>query len=51
MEVAVGELKRCSGTQFDPVMVEAFMQAVEDGVIQPIMEEQLIIPAAEGAFK
>lgn len=28
-EEAVEELKRCSGTQFDPVVIEAFLKAVE----------------------
>lgn len=30
-EAAVGELKRCAGTQFDREIVEAFIQAMDDG--------------------
>jgi HD-GYP domain-containing protein (c-di-GMP phosphodiesterase class II) len=33
MEVAVAEIQKCAGTQFDPVMVAAFMRAVEKGAI------------------
>ncbi|MBI5886224.1 MAG: hypothetical protein HZB85_06545 [Deltaproteobacteria bacterium] len=29
MEAIVAELKRCSGTQFDPVMVEAFLSTLK----------------------
>jgi len=38
--VAVREIKACSGTQFDPVVVEAFLRAYEKGAI-------LNCPAAE----
>jgi putative two-component system response regulator len=30
---AVEEIRRCSGTQFDPKVVEAFLQLIADGVI------------------
>ena len=33
MEEALQELKRCSGTQFDPVIVSAFLLAYEKGNI------------------
>lgn len=33
IEDALGELKRCSGTQFDPVIVSAFLLAFEKGNI------------------
>lgn len=33
LEAAVAELERCSGTQFDPDVVRAFLAAVADGTI------------------
>jgi len=33
-EVALGELKRCAGTQFDEGVVKAFIQAFENGEIE-----------------
>jgi HD-GYP domain-containing protein (c-di-GMP phosphodiesterase class II) len=30
MEEALAELRRCSGTQFDPKMVEIFLQAIQE---------------------
>ena len=33
MERAVAELERCSGTQFDPEVLRAFLRAVESGAI------------------
>ncbi|NOZ26334.1 MAG: HD domain-containing protein [Nitrospirae bacterium] len=32
-EAALEELRRCSGTQFDPAVVEAFLQAFSDGAV------------------
>jgi len=32
-EAALEELRRCSGTQFDPAVVEAFLQAFADGAV------------------
>jgi len=32
-EMAIEELKRCSGTQFDKEVVEAFIQAYQKGEI------------------
>ena len=29
-EVAINELIRCSGTQFDPVIVEAFLEVIKE---------------------
>ena len=34
VEAAVAELRRCSGTQFDPELVVAFVDAVEGGAIR-----------------
>jgi HD-GYP domain-containing protein (c-di-GMP phosphodiesterase class II) len=34
IEVAVDEIKRCSGSQFDPEIVDAFMKAYEKGKIK-----------------
>jgi putative two-component system response regulator len=31
VEVAVAELRRCAGTQFDPIVVDAFIRALTDG--------------------
>ncbi len=31
--VTVAELRRCAGTQFDPVVVEAFLDAIQSGAI------------------
>lgn len=36
-EEAVEELKRCSGTQFDPQIVEAFLQALEEDRIAAML--------------
>jgi response regulator RpfG family c-di-GMP phosphodiesterase len=33
LAAAVGELERCSGTQFDPDVLQAFLRAVESGAI------------------
>jgi len=30
LEYAISELKRCSGTQFDPKIVEAFLEIIEN---------------------
>jgi HD-GYP domain-containing protein (c-di-GMP phosphodiesterase class II) len=32
-QAALVELDRCAGTQFDPAIVKAFAEAVEDGTI------------------
>lgn len=29
----IGELKRCSGTQFDPKLVDILLSLIEDGTI------------------
>ena len=34
VEAAVAELRRCSGTQFDPAVVDAFVEALEEGFVQ-----------------
>ncbi len=36
-ELALGELKKHAGTQFDPRIVQAFLAAYEQGEIQPIL--------------
>lgn len=33
-EVVLEELKRCSGSQFDPDLIEVFLKLIEDGVIE-----------------
>jgi HD-GYP domain-containing protein (c-di-GMP phosphodiesterase class II) len=35
VEVALAELQKCAGAQFDPTMVAAFLRAVEKGAIAP----------------
>jgi len=35
-EEALSELKRCSGSQFDPMIVDAFLQLVNDGSIRSV---------------
>jgi putative two-component system response regulator len=34
LDTALAEIRRCSGTQFDPVVVEALMSAAESGALQ-----------------
>lgn len=41
LEVALAEIQKCAGTQFDPEMVAAFMCAVENGTIA-------VAPAPDG---
>lgn len=41
LERASQELKRCSGTQFDPVVVEACLRAIESGRIVPLSHEHI----------
>ncbi len=41
MERTVQELKRCSGTQFDPLVVEACLRAIESGQIVPVSHEHI----------
>lgn len=43
---AVAELRRCAGSQFDPAMVEALVQAVDRCGWQPVLPPA---PAADGA--
>ena len=33
LDFVIGELKRCSGTQFDPHLVEIMLSLIEEGVI------------------
>lgn len=35
LEDAVGEIKRCSGSQFDPEIAAALLGAIEDGAVTP----------------
>ena len=41
LERASKELQRCAGTQFDPVIVEACLRAIETGKIIPLSHEQI----------
>jgi putative nucleotidyltransferase with HDIG domain len=34
VEKAIDEIKRCSGTQFDPLVVDAFLKVVENGLLK-----------------
>lgn len=36
MEQAIAELERCSGTQFDPVLVERFIGVYKSNAIEPL---------------
>ena len=38
-ETVIGELKRCSGTQFDPKLAEIFVKMVEEGKLDDIRYE------------
>ncbi|GGS73184.1 HD-GYP domain-containing protein [Nonomuraea spiralis] len=52
VEVAVEELRKCSGTHFDPVMVAAFIRALERNPWQPPRRVETPPPdAAEAAIK
>jgi HD-GYP domain-containing protein (c-di-GMP phosphodiesterase class II) len=42
---AVAELRRCSGTQFDPQVVEALLTVVGDPGWQLTMREPAVVPA------
>ena len=41
MERAVQELKRCAGTQFDTIVVDACLRAIQTGKIVPLSHEQI----------
>ncbi len=41
LEKASAELRRCAGTQFDPVVVHACLRAIETGKIIPLSHEQI----------
>jgi putative nucleotidyltransferase with HDIG domain len=48
-EEAIAELKRCSGSQFDPKIVEAFVEVLELAQLeQQLPVEGAAVPAAEG---
>ncbi|GGQ25060.1 putative nucleotidyltransferase with HDIG domain [Actinomadura coerulea] len=49
IEAAVRELRRCSGSQFDPVMVEAFLRALESDGWGPGTERRAGAGSAESA--
>jgi HD-GYP domain-containing protein (c-di-GMP phosphodiesterase class II) len=36
IETAIEELKRCRGSQFDPVVVDAFLKVLKDRGAQPL---------------
>jgi len=48
-EEAVQELKRCSGTQFDPVIVSAFLLAYEKGNILTNGKQKIFTSAEDGS--
>ncbi len=35
LDATVAEIQRCAAAQFDPLVVDAFMAAVDDGAIDP----------------
>ena len=39
MEEIVEEIKKCSGTQFDPVVAKAFLELYEEGAFNNIKTE------------
>ena len=41
LERAAQELKRCAGTQFDSIVVEACLRAIKNGRIVPLSHEQI----------
>ena len=45
VEAAVAELRRCSGTQFDPHVVDALLAVVGDPGWQLTMREPAVVPA------
>lgn len=47
MQVAVDEIKRCSGSQFDPRLAETFVDLVERGLVRPA-EDQVPHPLRVG---
>ena len=47
MEEALAELRRCSGTQFDPKMVELFLEALEEEGRYQEVEERIAQDAAQ----
>ncbi|MDI6829227.1 MAG: HD domain-containing phosphohydrolase [Armatimonadota bacterium] len=49
LQVAIEELKNCAGTQFDPMVVEAFLEALANGEV-PLsdeLKEQMVQPAPD----
>ena len=40
METVIGELKKGRGAQFDPALVDVFLELIEDGSIARVREEQ-----------
>lgn len=38
-EVAIAEIKRCSGTQFDPKITAVFLEVWKAGLLQPILKK------------
>src|SRR5581483_4772623 len=38
-EVAIAEIKRCSGTQFDPKITQVFLEVWNAGILQAILEK------------
>ena len=46
LPIAISELRRCAGTQFDPTVVDAFLQVINNKEVQPGFDDPL--PAARG---
>ena len=40
LEVVLNEIRRCSGSQFDPDMVTAFLELAEEGALDEVVERQ-----------
>ena len=40
MDFVISELKRCSGTQFDPHIAEIMLRLIEEGKVDPILKPQ-----------
>jgi putative nucleotidyltransferase with HDIG domain len=46
VQAAIDEIRKCSGTQFDPRLAEVFVDLVERGLIRPIESTETLQPAS-----